>query len=93
MLIDQRHPSAEPAAVLVCVIMPAFHAKRFILAAAHAVLSQSVTGIELIIVDDGSTDRTLEIARSIADRRVSVLTGPNGGRAHARNRALAAAKV
>jgi glycosyltransferase involved in cell wall biosynthesis len=72
--------------------MPAFNAERFLVEAVRSALDQSVTDLELIIVDDGSTDRTLEIARSITDRRVTVLTGPNRGRAHARNRALAAAQ-
>lgn len=71
--------------------MPAFNAEPFLLEAARSVLSQTVRELQLVIVDDGSTDATLAAARSIADPRVLVLTGPNRGRAHARNRGLAAA--
>ncbi|HEX6536106.1 MAG TPA: glycosyltransferase [Gemmatimonadaceae bacterium] len=74
-----------------CVLMPALDAERYLADAIASVLRQSATELELIVVDDGSTDRTLDIARAVRDERVRVLTGPNRGRAHARNVGFAAA--
>lgn len=68
-----------------CVLIPARDAERYLRDAADSVLRQSMAELELIIIDDGSTDRTLAIARALRDERVRVLTGPNRGRAHARN--------
>lgn len=50
-----------------------------------SVLAQSVSDLELIIVDDGSIDQTASIARSISDPRVRVITRRNGGPSAARN--------
>jgi glycosyltransferase involved in cell wall biosynthesis len=56
------------------------------------VLRQTATDLEVIIVDDGSTDGTLAVARSIEDPRVAVISQPNGGAAAARNTGIAAAR-
>jgi glycosyltransferase involved in cell wall biosynthesis len=76
----------------VSVIMPAFNAEQYLASAIESVLGQTYRDLELIMVDDGSTDGTLEIARDIArrDERLTVVTQPNSGRpAPGRNRALA----
>ncbi|MCB0794456.1 MAG: glycosyltransferase family 2 protein [Flavobacteriales bacterium] len=73
---------------LVSVVMPAFNAAPYIREAVASVLAQSHTEWELWIVDDGSTDATLSIARSFSDPRIHVLTQANHGIGHARNRAL-----
>ena len=74
----------------VTVIMPAYNAENFIEASVRCVLNQSFSDIELIVVNDGSTDRTGKILEAIAaeDPRLTVLNEPNGGPARARNRAL-----
>ena len=77
--------------VRVCVLVPAFNAERYLREAVTSVLRQTVRDLEIVVVDDGSTDRTLAIARAIPDERVRVVTGPNRGRAHARNAGFAAA--
>lgn len=71
----------------VSVIMPAYNAERFIEQAIRSVLSQTYTDWELIVVDDGSRDRTAEIARdhAVADARIKVVSQPNGRLANARN--------
>jgi len=51
---------------LLSVVMPVYNGERFIAAALESVRGQDSEGIELVIVDDGSTDRTLEIARDYA---------------------------
>lgn len=54
----------------VSVVMPAFNHERYVAAAINSVLGQSYQDLELIIIDDGSTDRTGEIARGYDDPRV-----------------------
>src|SRR5258705_10566160 len=79
---------------MVSVIMSVFNAEKFIASAIHSVLSQQYRDLEFIVIDDGSTDHSLEIARSIAkeDARLKVLTQTNSGRpAPGRNRGLAIA--
>ena len=75
----------------VAVIMPAYNAERFIAEAIESVIAQTHHDWQMVVVDDGSTDRTLEIARSFAERdsRITVITGPNAGIANAMNRATA----
>ena len=56
---------------LVSVVIPAYNHERFIGAAVDSVLEQTCDDLELIVVDDGSTDRTGEIVKSYADDRLS----------------------
>jgi glycosyltransferase involved in cell wall biosynthesis len=73
---------------LVSVMMPAYNAERYIASAIESVLAQSYSDWELLVVDDGSTDPTGEIAAGVGDPRVRVLRQANGGEAAARNHAL-----
>ncbi|GET35682.1 glycosyltransferase family 2 protein [Microseira wollei] len=72
---------------LVSVIIPAYNAERFIERTLKSVLAQTYHNLEVIVVDDGSQDRTAQIVQSIAqeDRRVRLLQQPNAGVAAARN--------
>ncbi len=72
---------------LVSVIIPCYNSEKYLLECVTSVLSQSYKNIECIIVDDGSTDNTKNIALSIAnsDKRVRYLSKKNGGIASARN--------
>ena len=74
----------------VSIISPAYNVAPYIRAAIESVLAQTFTDFELILVDDQSTDSTLEIAREYerGDSRVRVLQQPNGGISVARNHAL-----
>lgn len=74
---------------LVSVIVPAYNAEETLLETMQSVLSQTFTDLELIVVDDGSADNTVAIARSVKDPRVRVCSYPNGGAALARNRGIA----
>jgi glycosyltransferase involved in cell wall biosynthesis len=73
---------------LVSIMMPAYNAEKFIGEAIESVLRQSYQNWELIIVDDGSQDRTGEIACSYQDPRIKVLRQQNKGESPARNAAL-----
>ena len=81
---QQRHGTKEP---LVSVIIPAYNAERFIATTLDSVLAQTYRTIEVIVIDDGSSDRTAEIVRAIAqtDERVMLLQQLNSGVAAARN--------
>ena len=75
---------------LVSVIIPAYNAETFLAKTLESVLSQTYQNIEILVVDDGSTDTTAEIVKSFAkkDSRISLLQQPNAGVAAARNLAI-----
>lgn len=75
---------------MISVVMPAFNAERYIAATVESVLMQTYKELELIVVDDGSTDQTKEIADCLAqkDSRILVVHQENGGTSVARNRGL-----
>ena len=74
----------------VSVIMPAYNSEKYIERSIKSVLSQTHSALELIVVDDGSTDRTPAILRRLAsgDSRLRVVRTENHGPALARNVAL-----
>ena len=72
---------------LVSVILPVYNGERFVAEAVESVLAQTYTPLELIVIDDGSTDTSAEIlARYPAAR---LIRQPNAGVAAARNRGIA----
>jgi poly-beta-1,6-N-acetyl-D-glucosamine synthase len=83
----------EPANIvdwpLVTVLLPAFNEEQFLSMTIESVLTMDYPNYEVLIVDDGSKDRTLEIARSYEGRyefgTVRALTKPNGGKWTAHN--------
>lgn len=79
---------------LVSVIIPAYNASAFIERTINSVIAQTHKNLEIIIVNDGSTDDTLEICQRfvLQDLRVSIISFANGGVAVARNRGIAAAR-
>ncbi len=74
----------------VSVIMPAYNVEAYIDAAIGSVRRQTFTDLEVVIVDDGSTDRTYKVARRHAnvDPRIRMVHQENGGLSSARNTAL-----
>jgi CTP:molybdopterin cytidylyltransferase MocA len=77
----------QPSAPLVSVIIPAFNAETTIAAAVESLQRQDHDRWQAVVIDDGSTDRTRQIAEGLAsgDRRVQVVTQANQGVAAARN--------
>src|SRR3954469_22016354 len=71
----------------ISVIMPAFDAAAYLHVAVESVLAQTFSDLELLIVDDGSTDGTVAVAERYAarDGRVRVLRQANAGPGPARN--------
>lgn len=72
---------------MISVVMPVYNGERFLPEAVRSVMDQTYRDWELIIVDDGSTDRSREVALEYAakDDRVSVISQDNAGPAAARN--------
>jgi glycosyltransferase involved in cell wall biosynthesis len=89
-------PSPTKArAPLVSVIMPVYNGERWLGAALDSALAQSFSSFEIIVVNDGSTDASLPIARERAERApgmVRIINQPNAGLPAARNIALAQAR-
>jgi glycosyltransferase involved in cell wall biosynthesis len=75
----------------VSVIIPCYNAEPFVGEAIESVLGQTHDSVELIVVDDGSTDRSLDVIRSFGDD-VQVIAQENHGACHARNRGAEAAE-
>lgn len=66
--------------VLVTIGMPVYNGERFLEMAVKSILNQSFTNFELIIAEDGSTDRTFEILKSFNDDRIIIIRdGQNRG--------------
>jgi glycosyltransferase involved in cell wall biosynthesis len=74
---------------LISVMIGAYNAAPYLREAIESVFAQDYEPIELIVVDDGSTDGTANVARSFA--RVQVIEQENGGNGAARNRAVESA--
>src|SRR5688500_10000211 len=85
---------AADSSPLVTVIVPAFNAEAWIGETLQSVAAQSWPALEILIVDDGSTDGTAAIAEAFCagEPRARLIRQPNGGVAAARNRGLAEAK-
>jgi glycosyltransferase involved in cell wall biosynthesis len=73
--------------LLVSVVIPVFNGERFLREAVQSVLAQHYSPIEIIVVDDGSTDGTANVARSLPET-VRYLHQTNQGPAAARNRGI-----
>lgn len=86
--VGRRH------APLVSVVVPVYNSAQYLKASMKGILSQTLTDIEVICVDDGSSDNSLEVLESIAqtDRRVRVYTQPNRSAGAARNEGLSHAR-
>lgn len=82
-----------PGSVKVSVLMTLYNKGPFVEEAAASILAQSFTDLELLVVDDASTDDGVERVRRLNDPRVRIITNPvNTGRAAAANRGYAAAR-
>jgi cellulose synthase/poly-beta-1,6-N-acetylglucosamine synthase-like glycosyltransferase/peptidoglycan/xylan/chitin deacetylase (PgdA/CDA1 family) len=96
-IIDRlRRPHAQASQGFnprVAVLIPAYNEEKVIVRTIRSVLNSDYANLRVIVIDDGSSDRTAEVARAayaqqIAAGHVQVLTKPNGGKAAALNFAL-----
>jgi glycosyltransferase involved in cell wall biosynthesis len=70
----------------ISVIIPVYNAEKTIRETINSVLNQTLSDFELIVINDGSTDSTLEIIQSTQDHRLKVFSYPNAGLPVSRNR-------
>jgi glycosyltransferase involved in cell wall biosynthesis len=84
-------PGATPT---VSVVMPVYNGRRYLTEAVQSILGQTFADFELIVVDDGSTDGSAEMAEAFArrDGRMRTLRADHGGVGRARNLGLAEAR-
>lgn len=76
---------------LVSIVIPAYNAAQTLAQTLDSVLAQTYSNIEVIVVNDGSTDKTAEVLRAYADK-VRGIDQPNGGLPNARNKGCRAAR-
>jgi glycosyltransferase involved in cell wall biosynthesis len=73
---------------LVSILIPAYNAEPFIADTIRSALTQTWPEKEIIVVDDGSTDRTLSVALKFVSEGITVVTQKNQGASEARNKAF-----
>lgn len=74
------------------VVIPAYNVAPFIGDAVRSALAQTFHDLEVVVVDDGSTDETPDVLAGIRDERLRVVRKPNGGLSSARNAGVRAAR-
>ncbi len=74
------------------VVIPLYNKAQSITATLNSVLAQNFEDFEIVLVNDGSTDGSLEVAKKIKDPRIRIITKENGGVSSARNRGIREAK-
>lgn len=76
--------------ILVSVIIPIYNVEKYLIRCIDSVVSQSYANLEIILVNDGSTDSSLEVCLQCAkkDSRIRILNKENGGLSSARNAGL-----
>ena len=73
---------------LVSILIPAYNAEEWISETIQSATAQTCSRKEIIVVDDGSSDRTAEVARRFASKEVAIISTKNQGAAAARNHAF-----
>jgi glycosyltransferase involved in cell wall biosynthesis len=77
---------------LVSILIPAYNAEQWLAETIRSAMAQTWPRTEIIVVDDGSRDGTLAVAKAFESSRVKVVTQPNMGAPAARNKAFALAQ-
>ena len=73
----------------ISIIVPIYNVESYLKKCLDSIVNQTYQNLDIVLVDDGSTDRSLEIAKSyLYDSRVFLIQKPNGGLSSARNMGL-----
>lgn len=80
-------------APIISVVIPLYNKEAYIKNTLKTVLAQTIKDFEIIVVNDGSTDKSVEVIKSINDHRIRVLSQENAGVSAARNRGIIEAKA
>lgn len=76
----------------ISVVIPLYNKEKSIQSTLKSILSQTFHEFEIVVIDDGSTDRSADIVNAISDSRVRLIRKENGGVCSARNRGILEAK-
>lgn len=78
----------------VSVVSPIFNSEKYLKECLDSLVNQTLTDLQIICIDDGSTDRSLEIVNEYAERdtRIEIVSKPNGGYGSAMNKGIRRAK-
>jgi glycosyltransferase involved in cell wall biosynthesis len=76
---------------LISVVIPVYNGEKTIRETIESILNQTFTDFELLVINDGSKDSTLDIASSIIDSRLKIFSYPNAGLSANRNRGISLA--
>ncbi len=89
-MLKKRNYISKDTQPTVSVVMPCYNASLYLREAIESVLSQTYQDWELLIVDDGSTDNSKQIAQecTLKDKRIRLIEQPNGGACRARNNGI-----
>jgi len=79
--------------IKVSVVMPIFNEENHVAAAIESILSQSLGDFELIIINDGSTDNSIDVITRYNDNRISIINKHNSGVADSLNIGISTAKA
>ena len=83
-------PPVANSGETVSVLIPAYNEEKVIALTVERILASDYRNLEVLVIDDGSADRTAEVVRNrfAGDKRVTLISIPNGGKANALNTAL-----
>lgn len=77
---------------LITIIINVYNGEKFIKKCLDSVVNQTYKNLEILIINDGSTDKTLDICKSYGDKRIKIITTDNQGLALSRNTGIDNAK-
>jgi len=85
---ESLNGEVQPMKPLVSILIPCYNAEAWLAETLESALAQTWSSKEIIVVDDGSKDRSLAVAKAFEPHGVKVITQPNKGACAARNRAF-----
>lgn len=83
--MEFHYPQVQP---LVTVVIPVYNAGDYLRPSVMSIVEQTYKNLEILIIDDGSTDGCFSTIETIKDRRIRIIKQPHGGKPTALNRAL-----
>ena len=91
---EKTEKNHEPSGDVISIVVPVYNGEACLMRCIRSLQEQSYPNLDIVLVDDGSRDKSLEICRAAAekDARIQVIHKENGGVASARNAGIAAAR-
>ena len=77
---------------LISIIVPVYNVEKYVKKCILSLVRQTYKNIEILIIDDGTKDKSIDIIRNIKDKRIRIIHQKNGGVSSARNNGLEHAK-